>query len=323
MKSSVVWSAGGALFLLGAAAIAPVRHRVRLENSQSNAVQHLVLESRSLLGFRRPAWGARATSKSGTEIWGSGWEGFFLAPQRAVDVEVRAWPGFRQTLSIAPLKSDAELSLLGEGDREAFRAWFVAILEQQLDKPSPAWEPAQRDCAGLIRFAFHEAWGPHTEAWRDRVGYAGSPVASDPNPDLAGPWRNAFPTSEGWKPFAKGALLRSGSCVLLGRELTEARPGDLLFFTRVGVHAQPDHVMAFVRPDGDGQPVLLYNTGPEQSGASAKEGETRRVRLDELLHHPDADFRPLPENPAFLGVYRWKVLCSASLLRDLSLQAQR
>jgi uncharacterized protein YfaT (DUF1175 family) len=184
----------------------------------------------------------------------------------------------------------------------------VAILEQQLDGPSPAWEPAQRDCAGLLRFAFREAWGPHTEAWRNRVAFASPSVASDPSQSLAGPWRQAFPTPEGWRPFAKGAFLRRMACVPLGRELSEARPGDLLFFARGGAHAQPDHAMAFVRPDTDGQPVLLYHTGPEGSGATRAEGEVRRVRLDELMHHPDAEFRPLPENPAFLGVFRWKVL---------------
>jgi uncharacterized protein YfaT (DUF1175 family) len=71
--------------------------------------------------------------------------------------------------------------------------------------------------------------------------------------------------------------------------------------------------MAFVRPDTDGQPVLLYHTGPEGSGATRSEGEVRRVRLDELLHHPNPDFRPLPENPAFLGVFRWKVLTESPL----------
>jgi uncharacterized protein YfaT (DUF1175 family) len=29
------------------------------------------------------------------------------------------------------------------------------------------------------------------------------------------------------------------------------------------------------------------------------------------MHHPDPEFRPTPENPAFLGVYRWKVLSDA------------
>jgi hypothetical protein len=66
--------------------------------------------------------------------------------------------------------------------------------------------------------------------------------------------------------------------------------------------------MAFARPDSDGMPMLIYHTGREQSGLSRDAGEMRRVRLGDLLRHPDPDFRPLQENPAFLGVYRWRVL---------------
>ncbi len=36
------------------------------------------------------------------------------------------------------------------------------------------------------------------------------------------------------------------------------------------------------------------------------------MRLDDLMHHPDPDFRPLPENPAFLGLYRWRVLAEVA-----------
>jgi uncharacterized protein YfaT (DUF1175 family) len=184
----------------------------------------------------------------------------------------------------------------------------VAILEQQLDRVSPAWEEAQQDCAGLLRFAFREAWGPHTSAWRDRIGFQGVPIGRDPDSAMAGPWRQAFPTPDGWQPFAKGALLREYACIPLGRDLAEARPGDLLFFCRAGAHSQPDHAMAFVRPDGDGQPMLLYHTGPEQHGQTQRKGEIRRVRVDELMHHPDPAFRPSTENPAFLGLFRWRVL---------------
>jgi hypothetical protein len=297
------------------AALVPVRHRGWVERSDGNPVQRLVLESRSLLGLRREAWGAHL---EGAEAWGEAREGFFLSPLNPETVVLKAWPGFSQTLSLTPIQTQASTTLLGQGDREAFRTWFVALLEQQLDGPSPAWEPAQRDCAGLLRFAFREAWGPHTEAWRERTGFPGFPVAVDPSPALAGPWRSAFPTPAGWNPFAKGAYLRTQACVLLGRDLSEARPGDLIFFARGGAHPEPDHAMAFVRPDADGQPVLLYHTGPEGTGLTRKDGEIRRVRLEDLLHHPDADFRPLPENPAFLGLYRWKVLCNGFELASLS-----
>jgi hypothetical protein len=288
-----------------AALLVPVRHEVALEVAPGNPVQHLRLESRSLLGLRRPAWGL---SLAGAPAWGDARGGCFLAPERPGVLEVTAFPAFRRNLPVSPSGGAAAPGISDAGDREALRRWFVGVLEQQLEGPSPAWEPAQRDCAGLLRFAFREAWGPHTEAWKTRVGWQGPPVSGDPSRAFRSPWRAAFLTDEGWLPFAKGALLRRLNCEALGRDPVLARPGDLIFFARGGAHAQPDHAMAFVRPDGDGTPVLLYHTGPEGSAS----GEVRRVRLDDLQHHPDPDFRPLPENPAFLGIYRWKPLTDAS-----------
>ena len=313
MKPRILWL--GTTFLALAAVFTPVRHRGWLEYSKGNPVQRVVLESRSLVGLRRSAWNARV---EGAEVWGGPRDGFFLSPQKSVVIALRAWPGFTQAFTLTPVPTQESTTLLGQGDREAFRTWFVALLEQQLDRVSPAWEPAQRDCAGLLRFAFREAWGPHTETWREHTGFPALPVATDPSPALAGPWRSAFPTPGGWQPFAKGALLRSYSCVLMGRELSEAKPGDLIFFARGGSQTEPDHAMAFVRPAVDGQPMLLYHTGPEGTGLTRQDGEIRRVRLDDLMHHPDADFRPLPENPAFLGLYRWKVLCNGLELASLS-----
>ena len=304
-------AAAAAFLVLGAAALlVPLRHGVVLERVEGNAVQRLLLESRSLAGLRLGAWGARV---EGEPAWGSAREGFFLAPTGPVRVQVNAWPGFRRELALVPSGSGTGPALADQGDREAFRAWFVAILEEQLQGPSPLWEPAQRDCAGLLRVACREAGGPQTDGWRARVGFTGPPVAGDPRLQAAGPWRGAFPTPEGWRPFAKGALLRSEACVYLGRELSQAQPGDLVFFARGGAHAQPDHAMAFVRADGDGQPVRRYHAGAEGSGATRQEGELGRVRVEELLHHPDPAFRPLPENTAFLGLYRWKVLAAAPL----------
>ncbi|MFZ1614427.1 MAG: DUF1175 family protein [Holophaga sp.] len=305
MKAAPLLIASAAGLLVALAALVPLRHQVRLEQVAGNPVQRIVLDSASLVGFKRPPWGVRV---QGLESWGNAREGFFIAPQQDASLTVLAWPGFRKSLQLHSSGASEIVSLSEQGDREAFRKWFVAILEEQLQGPSPAWEPAQRDCAGILRFAFREAWGPHSEAWRNRVGFTAPSVAGDPSLSMAGPWRQAFPTPEGWKPFAKGALLRRLACVSLGREMLEARPGDLIFFSRGGAHAQPDHAMALVRPDSDGQPMLLYHTGPEGSGTTKSEGEVRRVRLDELMHHPDPEFRPLPENPAFLGVFRWKVL---------------
>ncbi|HJU82630.1 MAG TPA: DUF1175 family protein [Holophagaceae bacterium] len=298
--------------LAGAAAalaVAPVRHCVRLEAAEGNPIQRVVVDSRSLFGIPRPAWGARVT---GIASWGSAREGFFLSPSQATEVEVQAWPGFRERLELRPSGSlEGTAIAWDEGDRQAFRRWFVAILEDQLERLSPAWEPAQRDCAGLLRFAFHEAWGPKDALWRQRLSFTGTFVAKVPSAALAGPWREGFPTPAGWAPFAKGAFLRDYACVRLGREPMEAQPGDLLFFSRADARKTPDHAMAFGRPDPDGMPVLIYHTGAEGSAGSRDAGAMRRVRLSDLLQHPDPAFRPQPENPAFLGVYRWKVLADS------------
>jgi uncharacterized protein YfaT (DUF1175 family) len=301
---SVALAAGIAVFL----ALAPVRHRAFVETDPSNPIARIRLESRSLLGLRRPAWGAGV---DGAAAWGDSRSGFFLRTAGPSQAHIHAWPGFRQSLSIPGTDGSAD-ALLDEGDRQAFRDWFVAILEQQVEAPSPAWEPAQRDCAGLLRFAFREALAVHTADWRLRVAFSDGAPGQDPSPAFATAWRRGFPTPEGPRPFAKGAVLRQLSCLPLGRDLALAKPGDLLFFARGGARAQPDHAMAFVRPDVDGAPVLLYHTGPEGSGSSRKPGEVRRARLDDLMHHPDPDFRPLPENPAFLGLFRWRVLAEAA-----------
>lgn len=285
-------------------ALAPVRHCAVVEADPANPVVRIRLDSRSLLGLPRTAWAARL---EGGQAWDGGAGGFFLRAERPVQVVLRAWPSFRQELSIRA-SGTTQATLLDEGDRETFRTWFVALLEQQAEAPSPAWEPAQRDCAGLLRFAFREALASHTPEWRARVAFSDGAPAQDPSPAFGSPWRQGFPTPDGPQPFAKGALLRRLACLPLGREAALARPGDLLFFARGGARSQPDHAMALVRPDADGAPMLLYHTGPEGSGAGQKPGEVRRVRLDDLLHHPDPDFRPLPENPAFLGFYRWRLL---------------
>ena len=53
-----------------------------------------------------------------------------------------------------------------------------------------------------------------------------------------------------------------------------------------------------------GQSAVVYDTGEDHG----KAGELRRVALSELLDHPQPQWRPLPGNPNFLGVYRWNIL---------------
>src|SRR5215207_113620 len=64
-------------------------------------------------------------------------------------------------------------------DRESFRKWFTSIAEAQFYDVSREWNAEQRDCAGLVRFAWRESLRAHDRAWFLRVGEAYEHVAPD------------------------------------------------------------------------------------------------------------------------------------------------
>ncbi len=99
---------------------------------------------------------------------------------------------------------------------------------------------------------------------------------------------------------------------LVGRDLRLARPGDLIFYRQLDQDSpydvpdtphyhSPFHSMIVCGEKGS---WVVYHTGPIHHG----KGEMRRLLLSDLLHHPDARWRPLKENANFLGVYRWNIL---------------
>jgi uncharacterized protein YfaT (DUF1175 family) len=108
--------------------------------------------------------------------------------------------------------------------------------------------------------------------------------------------------------FADAETLRRYNTHLISRDLRAARSGDLLFF-RQAEHRMPFHSMVYLGRShfGDGADWLIYHTGPSATNT----GEIRRVTTRDLMHHPQACWRPLPQNPAFLGVYRWNILREA------------
>src|ERR1051325_8219757 len=50
-------------------------------------------------------------------------------------------------------------------DRENFRRWFTWVAEMQFYNLSDQWNPEQRDCAGLVCFAWRETLRPHDRLW--------------------------------------------------------------------------------------------------------------------------------------------------------------
>jgi uncharacterized protein YfaT (DUF1175 family) len=207
-------------------------------------------------------------------------------------------------------------------DRENFRHWFTYIAEGQFYHLSEQWNAEQRDCAGLVRFAWREALRHHDRAWLQKMGPSYTPIA----PDVArytleqGPlgeklFRTAFggykdgELSNGtFSEFADARTLKSFNVQFISRDRRQAEPGDLLFFYQPWVQKFPYHVMIFLGSasfdENQSADWVVYHTG----SSPTDEGTVKKVELSVLDHHPNKRWRPVESNPNFLGFFRLKIL---------------
>lgn len=214
----------------------------------------------------------------------------------------------------------AQVRLPDASDRAAFRAWFVFLADAQFYRPTPDVV----DCAALVRHAIREALRPHTPEW---IRTANLPLVRT-FPDV----RNRPPVVDGGlaifrvsrseparhAEFADARTIIQLNARLVGRDVSAARPGDLLYFHQPS-QRWPDHLMVFVGEsifEPGPSDWLVYHTGPSSprdAAASGRHsaappapdpGEVRKVRLADLLQHPAPRWRPVATNPAFVGVYR-------------------
>jgi hypothetical protein len=214
------------------------------------------------------------------------------------------------------------LRLHDPSDRIAFRRWFTLLAEAQYFR-GRALPVEIDDCAALLRFAYREALRPHDAAWAREMALPAPASASDIQqyqypytPLAAALFRvrgGSFQASDlgdgGFAQFADVETLWRHNTHFVGHELARARPGDLLFFRQDGSR-MPFHAMIYLgqsQIEPDRERYVVYHTGP--SGRSA--GEIRRLALAQLLNYPDPRWRPLADNPGFLGVYRWNILRGA------------
>ena len=206
-------------------------------------------------------------------------------------------------------------------DRENFRRWFNWIAEMQFYKLSDEWNTEQRDCAGLVRFAWRESLRKHDRAWYQRMGENYDPVAGDVSIDLTSePLREKlFRTMPGnystrdvadgkFSEFADAQTLKMFNATFVGRDRQQAQPGDLLFFHQPWVQKFPYHVMIFLGESRlaseNARDWVVYHTGSSPQDA----GEVKKVRLSVLDQHPNRRWRPVLNNSNFLGFYRLKIL---------------
>jgi len=206
-------------------------------------------------------------------------------------------------------------------DRENFRQWFTAIAEGQYYRLSEQWNAEQRDCSGLVRFAWREALRRHDRAWFQKMGPGYKPIA----PDVArysldqsplgeklfragfGSYKDGELSNGTFSEFADARTLKSFNTRFVSRDPRQAEPGDLLFFYQPWVQKFPYHVMIFLgnsKPGEESSGSVVYHTG----SSPTDEGTVKKVSLSVLSNHPNPRWRPVETNTSFLGYYRLKIL---------------
>lgn len=166
----------------------------------------------------------------------------------------------------------------------------VALLRQAVAEVAIAqakqvdgrWHPDQRDCAGLVRFSLRQAY--------KRI---------DPK-RLDTP---LFATAKGPADFADAETLLGFSFTALGRDARrlEVKTGDVLAFRQPRDSGDVFHLMLVVAPSdkAHGEIHVVYHPGE-------KDAPVRVGRLSELVREAPGEWRPVPENPSFLGFFRFK-----------------
>lgn len=207
-------------------------------------------------------------------------------------------------------------------DRENFRRWFTGIAELQFYRLSEQWNAEQRDCAGLVRFAWREALRKHDRLWFQGMGEGYEAFAPDVRAYTLdrsplgeklfradfGSFQEGDLTNGKFSEFADARTLKTYNASFISRDRRQAQAGDLLFFHQPWVQKYPYHVMIFLsaaQQAGEGaHDWVVYHTGASPDD----QGEMKKVRLAVLDQHPDKRWRPVESNRNFLGFYRLKIL---------------
>jgi uncharacterized protein len=191
-----------------------------------------------------------------------------------------------------------------EGDRTAFSEWFVRVAESQFLKKNGSWNANERDCAGLVRYAYREALKIHDDRWQRKSGIVIDKNLPDVErfhyPDVPFLGEKLFKVKKGdaddlstFSSFADARTLLTYNVIFVSKNIVEARKGDLLFF-QLESNDSPWHSMIVTDA---GAKTLVYHTG---------RGDL--VKRIELSYLSGSAFEPSERNNRFLGVYRFHIL---------------
>lgn len=192
-----------------------------------------------------------------------------------------------------PLETPVRLS---QAQSRAFQAWMLRIISAQLERgPSPRWQ--HRDCAGLVRFAVNEALSPHDAKWLRANGIATDrrlPPELELNAAQAALRNRWVQTGGQVGHFVTALVLVQHNSRFIAREVSQAQPGDLLFFDQ----GDDQHLMVWMGER------IAYHTGtvtPDDNGL-------RAVDTKQLMTWKDTRWQPVASNPNFAGIFRLSFL---------------
>jgi uncharacterized protein YfaT (DUF1175 family) len=195
--------------------------------------------------------------------------------------------GSQQALALAVAEA---VPALDREQSRRLRDWLLVLIHAQLEQgPTPRW--THRDCAGLVRFAVAEALREHDLGWKRAMGLLGRRLPPDLDPAAAQPLRHAWRRVDGSRAAFVGALeLVQENTRFVSRQLTQAEPGDLLFYD----FGDDQHLMVWMGP------YIAYHTGRRDPGDTG----LRALRAAQLMSWQDTRWRPATDNPNFGGLYR-------------------
>ena len=180
----------------------------------------------------------------------------------------------------------AELRL-NHQQEAAFRGWFTRIVwEQYRVGPNGRW--THRDCAGLVRFALKEAFATHDGKWKRTNSVSG--MLAPPEIILSLEQKKELPE---WT-FERGIQLVQKHTRFITKDINQALPGDVLFYD----FGDTQHLMIWMGS------YIAYHNGSHSKNDSG----LRKQTLKSLMTWKDTRWRPLEQNPNFIGIYRFSFL---------------
>jgi len=194
--------------------------------------------------------------------------------------------------SFAVAAADApRLSASGQAYFRRFVEHFTPLVirqERRGGRQNYRWDASNRDCAGLVRYVFHEALSRHSESF----------FAHYPDMARLGNYPGTGELATAARHWAQGNqtapdLLRHARYLGRETELQNLKTGDILYYESPAWHIR--HVMLVVRSGSTA--FLVYHTGDQRD-------ELRIRTIDDMRRQNEPQWHPDRENPVFQGIYR-------------------